>query len=186
MWAAPVERDAPAPARPARQHRASAPETPSLPARAEAYSRRNTEGSPIIVNETFMERLRRRSAGLLGLPTPPHDTRSTDQKHVDELFDTLKQRKAPARTPSAVLLLCREWRAGRFCGVDDRSFFERVMPILLSVDVQLRKRLLPARLRCYHHWSQRRRLYLIQGKRGLRRLLESLRDGGSRVLLREF
>ena len=51
MWAVPV---APAPARPARQHRASAPETPSLPARAEAYSaRRNTDSAFVFRRESF-------------------------------------------------------------------------------------------------------------------------------------
>ena len=134
-----VERDdAPAPARPARQHRASAPETPSLPARAEAYSaRRNTDSAFVFRRESFTRELalvRQLHASLR--PVAIADTRSADQKHVDELFDTLKQRKA--RTSSAVLPLCREWRAGRFRGVDDRSFFERVMPILLSVDVELR------------------------------------------------
>ena len=60
-----------------------------------------------------------------------------DATRVEELTEAAAQQKR--RTPSAVRQLLEGWRAKYFRRVTNADFYERVMPILLSKAVQLRR-----------------------------------------------
>ena len=71
-----------------------------------------------------------------GAPSP-HDAHAEDEKHIEELADAAAKRKL--RTPSAVRRPLSAWRAKRWRDVKNDDFYERVMPILLSKAVELRR-----------------------------------------------
>ena len=71
------------------------------------------------------------------MPVLRPDTRGEDERLLDDLITTLVLAKA--RVADAVLPLLGPWRQNCLGRITDDDFYERLMPLLLSKDTELRR-----------------------------------------------